>query len=63
MAKRLTNEAFIDKLKRMFLNYDISKVEYVNMHTNIILSSIGAMFYILFTKRYKNTTYVATKLV
>lgn len=38
MAKKLTNEEFIDKLKRMFLNYDISKVEYINMHTNIILT-------------------------
>ena len=38
MAKKLTNEEFISRLKRMFLNYDISKVEYVNMHTNIILT-------------------------
>lgn len=35
--KKLTNEEFKNRLKGMFLNYDISKVEYINMHTKIEL--------------------------
>lgn len=37
MAKKLTNEEFINRLKGMFINYDLSKINYKNMHTDIEL--------------------------